>query len=85
LAIVYPTRAELADALRRLVAAGIPLDGAADHGVSEALYLRDPDGNGVELYWDRPADQWPRDAEGGLAMYTRPLDLQGLLRESTAK
>src|SRR4051812_16777261 len=64
LAILYPTRAELADALRRLIAAGIELDGASDHGVSEALYLRDPDGNGVELYWDRPKEQWPRDAAG---------------------
>jgi catechol 2,3-dioxygenase len=79
LAIVYPSREELADALRRLIAAKIPLDGASDHGVSEALYLRDPDNNGVELYWDRPRDQWPQDAEGGLAMVTRRLDLQGLL------
>ncbi len=79
LAIVYPTRAELGDALRRLVEAGVTLDGAADHGVSEALYLRDPDGNGVELYWDRPQEDWPRDAKGGLAMYTRALDLKGLL------
>ena len=79
-AIVYPTRAELADALRRLIAAGIPLEGASDHGVSEALYLRDPDGNGVELYWDRPQDQWPRDAQGNLAMTTLPLDLNELLR-----
>ncbi len=79
LAIVYPTRAELADALRRLIDAGIPLDGAADHGVSEALYLRDPDGNGVELYWDRPQEEWPRNADGELAMYTRHLDLKGLL------
>lgn len=78
-AILYPTRADLADALRRLVQAGIELDGASDHGVSEALYLRDPDGNGVELYWDRPKEQWPLDAKGGLAMVTRPLDLQGLL------
>ena len=81
LAILYPTRAELADGLRRLVDAGIELDGAADHGVSEALYLRDPDGNGVELYWDRPAEQWPRGKDGELAMYTRALDLEGLLRE----
>ena len=81
LAILYPSRAALADALRRLRAAGIPLDGAADHGVSEALYLRDPDGNGVELCWDRPAEQWPRTAKGGLAMYTRRLDLDDLLRE----
>jgi catechol 2,3-dioxygenase len=79
LAVVYESRAELGDALRRLIAADIPLDGAADHGVSEALYLRDPDGNGVELYWDRPREQWPKDANGGLAMYTRPLDLRGLL------
>src|SRR4051794_11973824 len=79
LAILYPTRAELADALRRLIAAGIPLDGASDHGVSEALYLRDPDGNGVELYWDRPPQQWPRTANGELAMTTEPLDLRDLL------
>ena len=79
LAIVYPTRAKLGDALRRLVEARISLDGAADHGVSEALYLRDPDGNGVELYWDRPQEAWPRDANGGLAMYTRALDLQWLI------
>lgn len=78
-AILYPTRAALADALRRLQRATIPLDGAADHGVSEALYLRDPDGNGVELYWDRPRERWPRDANGELAMYTRPLDLRDLL------
>jgi catechol 2,3-dioxygenase len=80
LAILYPTRAALADALRRLEAAGIPLDGASDHGVSEALYLRDPDGNGVELYRDRPEAEWPRDAAGGLAMITRRLDLADLLR-----
>lgn len=79
LAILYPTRAALADALRRLINANVPLDGAADHGVSEALYLRDPDGNGVELYVDRPPDQWPRDANGQLAMDNRPLDLEGLL------
>jgi catechol 2,3-dioxygenase len=78
-AILYPTRADLADALRRLTAAGIPLDGASDHGVSEALYLRDPDGNGVELYWDRPKEEWPRDGEGNLAMVTRRLDLENLL------
>ena len=77
-AILYPTRALLADALRRLIAANIELDGAADHGVSEALYLRDPDGNGVELYWDRPPEQWPRDAKGELAMFTRALDLGAL-------
>ncbi len=80
-AILYPTRGELADALRRLIRAGIDLDGAADHGVSEALYLRDPDENGVELYWDRPQDRWPRTPEGELAMYTRALDLQDLLKE----
>ena len=79
LAILYPTRALLGDALRRLVAAKITLDGAADHGVSEALYLRDPDENGVELYWDRPQEEWPRTADGGISMYTRALDLDGLL------
>ncbi len=78
-ALVYPTRAALADALRRLMAAGIPLEGASDHGVSEALYLRDPDDNGVELYWDRPREAWPRAADGSLVMYTRRLDLAGLL------
>ena len=78
-AIRYPTRAALAAALRRLESAGIPLDGASDHGVSEALYLRDPDQNGVELYWDRPNDKWPRTADGALAMVTRPLDVRGLL------
>jgi len=82
LAILYPTRAELADALRRVVKAGIPLEGASDHGVSEAIYLRDPDGNGVELYWDRPKDQWPRAADGTVAMYTHPLDLDALLKEA---
>ena len=80
-AILYPARADLADALRRLTAAGIQLDGASDHGVSEALYLRDPDQNGVELYWDRPEDKWPRDADGKLAMMTARLDLAGLLKE----
>jgi len=79
LAILYPTRSKLADALRRLMQAGIPLDGAADHGVSEALYLRDPDQNGVELYWDRPAEAWPRTPQGELAMFTRRLDLESLL------
>ncbi len=78
-AILYPTRALLADALRRLVAADIELDGAADHGVSEALYLRDPDGNGVELYWDRPQSDWPHTPGGELAMFTRALDLNGLM------
>jgi catechol 2,3-dioxygenase len=77
-AIRYPTRAALADALRRLIAAGIPLDGAADHGVSEALYLRDPDQNGVELYWDRPKEAWPRTPDGELRMVTGPLDLREL-------
>src|SRR5688572_27367120 len=79
-AILYPTRAELADALRRLIAAGIPLEGASDHGVSEALYLRDPDDNGVELYWDRPEDAWPRTQRGEFAMFTRRLDIEGLLK-----
>jgi catechol 2,3-dioxygenase len=83
LAILYPTRASLADALRRLLRAGIPLDGASDHGVSEALYLRDPDQNGVELYWDRPQPLWPRNPEGALAMYTRRLDLKSLLAEES--
>jgi catechol 2,3-dioxygenase len=82
LAILYPTRGELADALLRLMEAKIPLDGAADHGVSEALYLRDPDQNGVELYWDRPENEWPRDRDGGLAMFTRALDLHGLLAQA---
>lgn len=80
-AILYPTRAALADALRRLIAAGVPLTGASDHGVSEALYLDDPDGNGVELYCDRPPEEWPRTPTGELAMFTHPLDLDGLLRE----
>ncbi len=83
-AILYPSRADLADALRRLLAAGIPLEGAADHGVSEALYLRDPDGNGVELYWDRPQEQWPRTKQGEIEMFTHPLDLDDLLRELPA-
>ena len=85
LAILYPTRAELRDAVRRLQKAGIPLEGASDHGVSEALYLRDPDGNGVELYWDRPQEEWPRTPDGGLAMYTRPLDLDSLLATTESK
>ena len=84
LAILYPTRAELADALRRVEQAGIGLDGASDHGVSEALYLRDPDENGVELYWDKPQDQWPRDADGKIDMFTRRLDLNGLRAELSA-
>lgn len=82
LAILYPTRAALADALRRVLDAGIELDGMSDHGVSEALYLRDPDQNGVELYWDRPAELWPRGKDGELAMFTRPLDIRGLLAEA---
>jgi Predicted ring-cleavage extradiol dioxygenase len=83
-AILYPDRASLGDALRRLTAAGIPLDGASDHGVSEALYLSDPDGNGVELYRDRPEAEWPRPPGGGpgVAMYSRPLDLAALLRDA---
>nr|WP_197905136.1 VOC family protein [Gemmata obscuriglobus] len=81
-AILYPTRAALADALRRVIAAGVSLDGASDHGVSEALYLRDPDDNGVELYWDRQPEVWPRTASGELAMVTRRLDLNGLLAEA---
>jgi catechol 2,3-dioxygenase len=80
-AILYPTRPDLADALRRVEAAGIPLDGASDHGVSEALYLRDPDQNGVELYWDRPEDQWPRGEDGRIMMFTRRLDLARLRAE----
>ena len=79
-AILYPTRAALADALTRLTRANVPLDAASDHGVSEALYLRDPDGNGIELYWDLPETEWPRTPEGYLTMYTQPLDLQALLR-----
>jgi catechol 2,3-dioxygenase len=75
----------LADALQRLIAAKIPLEGASDHGVSEALYLRDPDDNGVELYWDRPKGQWPKRPDGGLEMYTRPLDLHDLLAEPDRK
>ena len=81
LAIRYPDRATLADAYRRLLSAGISLDGAADHGVSEALYVSDPDSNGVELYRDRPVEEWPRDPDGELAMYTHPLDLENLRLE----
>ncbi|MDH4104311.1 MAG: VOC family protein [Thermoleophilia bacterium] len=80
-AIRYPTRATLADALRRVTDAGIRLQGASDHGVSEALYLSDPDSNGVELYWDRPKEEWPREADGRVAMFTAPLDLESLLAE----
>jgi catechol 2,3-dioxygenase len=82
LAILYPTRADLADALKRLAANGIALDGASDHGVSEALYLHDPDANGVELYWDKAQDRWPRNQDGSLAMVTRRLDLEDLLRSA---
>ena len=78
-AFLYPTRAALADAARCVLRAGISLDGAADHGVSEAIYLRDPDENGVELYWDKPKEKWPRMADGTLAMVTAPLDAEGLL------
>ncbi len=81
-AILYPTRGALADALRRLLTAAIPLDGASDHGVSEALYLRDPDDNGVELYWDRPPAEWPRNPAGQLAMYSQQLNLKSLLEET---
>ncbi len=80
-AILYPNRRELAKAVGRLLAAGIPLQGASDHGVSEAVYAQDPDGNGVELYCDRPPEQWPRNERGELNMFTRPLDLQALLNE----
>lgn len=81
-AVLYPTRRDLGVALRRLLDHGVALDGAADHGVSEALYLRDPDQNGVELYWDRPEAEWPRDPAGTLQMVTRPLDLRALLQEA---
>jgi catechol 2,3-dioxygenase len=81
-AFLYPDRASLGDALRRVVEAGIPLDGAADHGVSEAVYLRDPDGNGVELYRDRAPEDWPRDADGNLEMVNAPLNLEALLAEA---
>ncbi|HEX2110890.1 MAG TPA: VOC family protein [Gaiellaceae bacterium] len=84
-AVLYPTRELLADALRRVLEAGTRLDGASDHGVSEALYLRDPDGNGVELYWDRPQEEWPRRGDDGeVAMFTAPLDLESLLRAAAA-
>ena len=81
-AILYPDRPALADAVRRVLEAGIPLQGASDHGVSEAIYLADPDGNGVELYCDRPREEWPRSPDGALGMFTRPLDLQALLSEA---
>src|SRR5690554_2879238 len=80
-AILYPTRKDLAIIFKRLLDADYPLSGASDHGVSEAIYLDDPDGNGVELYWDRPRDQWPRKADGSIDMYTKALDISGLLRE----
>jgi len=79
-AISYPTRAALADALRRVLNAGISLDGASDHGVSEAIYLRDPDQNGIEIYWDKPETEWPKDNDGNLNMVTDPLDLDSLLK-----
>lgn len=82
-AIRYPTRRDLAVALQHLVDANIPLQGASDHGVSEALYLADPDQNGIELYWDRPREQWPRAADGSIAMSTTPLDVSALLQEAT--
>ena len=81
-AILFAERNELAVAVRRVIESGIPLDGAADHGVSEAIYLRDPDGNGVELYWDRPEIQWPRDDDGGLEMVTMPLNIGALLADT---
>ena len=83
-AILYPTRAALADALRRLVKAGIALEGAADHGVSEALYVNDPDGNGLELYWDKPRDAWPRNSKGEISMYSHALDLEELAGEGAS-
>jgi catechol 2,3-dioxygenase len=81
-AIRYPDRKALAGALRRLVEAGVPVDGASDHGVSEAIYLRDPDRNGVEIYRDRPREEWPRADDGSFTMYTRPLDVRALLAEA---
>jgi catechol 2,3-dioxygenase len=80
-AILYPERKDLAAALQRLIRAKYPISGAADHGVSEALYMNDPDGNGIELYWDKPKDQWPLDVAGNIQMVTETLDLEGLLRE----
>jgi catechol 2,3-dioxygenase len=81
-AVLFPDRAALAGALRRVLDAGVPLEGAADHGVSEAIYLRDPDGNGVELYRDRPESEWPRSSDGTLSMHARPLDVEKLLAEA---
>ena len=83
-AFLYPGRAELARAVHRLMAHGIPMEGMADHGVSEAVYLRDPDDNGIELYYDRPVEEWPRDQEGGVAMFSRPLDLESLLASNAS-
>jgi catechol 2,3-dioxygenase len=83
LAILYPTRRELAVALKRLIDAGVPIDGASDHGVSDAIYLRDPDGNGIEIYWDKPRDVWPFNADGSLEMGSDPLDLEDLLNMLT--
>ncbi len=80
-AIVYPTRKDLAAILNRLIEAEYPLSGASDHGVSEAIYLNDPDGNGVELYWDRPKEEWPHNTDGSIIMYTKSLDLRNLLSE----
>jgi catechol 2,3-dioxygenase len=79
-AFLYPTREALAGAVRAVLDAGVPLTGASDHGVSEAIYLNDPDGNGIELYWDRPREEWPREPDGSLALFTAPLDLQALLQ-----
>jgi catechol 2,3-dioxygenase len=84
-AILYPERKDLAVALQRLIKSGYPLTGASDHGVSQALYMDDPDGNGVELYWDRPREAWPRDANGNLAMFTKKLDLEDLLSEARGR
>ncbi len=81
-AILYPTRAELARAVGHLLETGVALDGASDHGVSEAIYLHDPDNNGIELYWDRPREEWPRNPDGSLRMSTLPLDVEGLLAEA---
>lgn len=81
-AILYPTRKDLAVILKRLIDAHYPISGASDHGVSEAIYLDDPDGNGVELYWDKPRDQWPENPQGGIEMHTRALDVDGLLMEA---
>jgi catechol 2,3-dioxygenase len=82
-ALLYPTRAALADVVQSVIDAGVELSGASDHGVSEAIYLNDPDGNGIELYWDRPREEWPRAEDGGIGMFTAPLDLGELLAQST--